>query len=159
MLTWDQLTEISASGIECGGHSHTHPQLDTLPLGVARDEIVRCKRLLEHHLGQEVASFAYPYGYHTATIKRLVKEAGYISACAGKHVVCTETKDPFALTRFVIYVDTSVDALASLLTKGSPSAVITMYKEARIPMWRLARRFWVMLRRYPGTSKEGVLAR
>src|SRR5712692_2175905 len=29
MLTWDQLIEICASGVECGAHSHSHPQLDT----------------------------------------------------------------------------------------------------------------------------------
>src|SRR5438128_7257180 len=57
MLTWDQISEISARGIECGGHSHWHRQLDTLPLAVARDEIVQSKRYLEHHPGLEVSSF------------------------------------------------------------------------------------------------------
>src|SRR5436853_2185524 len=43
MLTWDQIVEINAQGIECGGHSHTHPQLDLLPLSAARREVVQSK--------------------------------------------------------------------------------------------------------------------
>src|SRR5947209_3967662 len=61
MLTWEQLAEISANGVECGAHSHSHPQLDTLPLPVVQDEILQCKRLLEDHLDQNIFSFAYPY--------------------------------------------------------------------------------------------------
>ncbi len=156
MLTWDQLTAISASGIECGGHSHSHPQLDTLPLEVVRDEIVRCKKLLEDHLGQAVTSFAYPYGFHNATTKRLVKEAGYTSACAGKNRVCTVTTSPFALTRLGIDVDTSVDDLAALLTRRNPPAVKAMGRDALVPVWRIARRFSAMVRR---NRQAGVLAR
>src|SRR5579859_172129 len=30
MVSWQQLSEIVTCGIECGAHTHTHPQLDTL---------------------------------------------------------------------------------------------------------------------------------
>ena len=151
MITWDQLTEISAGGIECGGHSHRHPQLDTLSLSIVRDEIVQCKRLLEQHLGQEVPSFAYPYGYHTAAIKKLIREVGYTSACAVKYEMCSVASDPFALTRLMVRPDTSVDALATLLTSGYPSVFAKMYKRARIPVWRIARRCSArLLRHLPG---------
>ncbi len=139
MLTWDQVAEIAANGIECGGHSHSHPQLDTIPLSMVQDEIVQCKRLLEHHLGQEVFSFAYPFGYHSTAIKQLVREAGYTSACAVKYEMCSETTDPFALTRLIVRPDTNVDALAALLTARYPSVVTRMYKRARAPVWRMAR--------------------
>src|SRR6185503_5626374 len=32
MMTWAQVDELAAMGHEIGAHSHTHPQLDTLPL-------------------------------------------------------------------------------------------------------------------------------
>ncbi len=140
MLTWDQVSEISASGIECGGHSHWHRQLDTLPLADARDEIVRCKKLLEDHLGQEISSFAYPHGYHSATIKRLVREARYTSACAVGYAMSSVTSDLFALARLRMGADTSVDALAALLTQCIPSVLTTMYKRSRTLGWRLVRR-------------------
>jgi len=140
MLTWDQLLEISKCSIELGAHSHHHLQLDILPLALAQDEIVRCKRLLEDHLGQEVLSFAYPHGYHSAAIQRLVQEAGYTSACAVKYAMSSETTDPFALARLNVKADTDVDALAAMLAKPTPSIVTTMYIRTRVPIWRFARR-------------------
>ncbi len=148
MLTWDQLKEIEANGIECGGHSHSHSQLDTLPFSAVRDEIVQCKRLLELHLDQEVLSFAYPFGYHTTVIKQLVRETGYTSACAVKYEMCSETTDPFALTRLIVRPNTSVDALAELLTTRYPSVVTRMYKRARVPVWRMVRRCSALITRH-----------
>lgn len=139
MLTWEQLREISASGIECGAHSHSHPQLDTLSLAMARQEIVRSKALLEEHLGHTVASFAYPYGYLTAAVRRLVQDAGFTSACAVKFAMSSLTTDPFALARLIIKSDTSVEALAMLLQNHRMSLCTTMYIRARTPVWRLVR--------------------
>jgi peptidoglycan/xylan/chitin deacetylase (PgdA/CDA1 family) len=139
MLTWDQVTEISASGIECGGHSHWHRQLNTLPLAQARDEIVCCKRLLEDHLGQEVSTFAYPYGAHSTIIRRLVQGAGYTSACAVKNEVSSEATDPFALARLTVSADTGLDALAMLLSKRSSPVIVKMYARIKASVLQLAR--------------------
>jgi len=148
MLTWEQLTEICMCGVELGGHSHSHRQLDTLPLTIAQDEIVHCKRLLEDHLGQEVLSFAYPHGYHSATTKRLVREAGYRSACAVSYAMSSEVTDTLALARLQIGPDTSVDALAALLTKPLPSVRTTIYKRTRALVWRPVRRSSARITQY-----------
>jgi peptidoglycan/xylan/chitin deacetylase (PgdA/CDA1 family) len=143
MLTWDQLIEISGSGIECGAHTHSHPQLDTLPFAAAQDEIVRSKKLLEDRLGKAVFSFAYPYGYYTAQVRGVVQEAGYTSACAVRHVMSSATDDPFALARLMVRADTTVKEFAALLTDRSLSPVMamhTMYTRARTPIWQLVRR-------------------
>lgn len=140
MLTWEQLTEICMCGVELGGHGHSHRRLDTLPFAIAQDEIIHCKGLLEGHLGQEVLSFAYPHGYHSATTKRLVREAGYTSACAVSYAMSSEVTDTLALARLRIGPDTSVDALAALLTKPLPSVATTIYKRTRASVWRLVRR-------------------
>jgi peptidoglycan/xylan/chitin deacetylase (PgdA/CDA1 family) len=156
MLTWDQLSEISASGIECGGHSHSHPQLDTLSQTEAYGEIVQSKRLLEQHLDQDVASFAYPFGYHTASIRQQVQEAGYTSACAVKHAMSSETSNPFALARLPVKSDTGVDALAALVDGHSSQVIATMYARARTPVWQLARRSSASMTR---RLQEGPCAR
>lgn len=140
MLSWEQLAEINAGGVECGGHTHYHPQLDTIPLSRARDEIVQCKKILEDHLGHEVHSFAYPYGYHTTAVKQAVQEAGYTSACAVKYEMCSATTDPFALKRLMVGPTTDISALEALLTTGYTSALTGMYKRARTPVWRVVRR-------------------
>jgi peptidoglycan/xylan/chitin deacetylase (PgdA/CDA1 family) len=138
MLAWDQLTEITARGIECGSHSHSHPQLDVLPLSVAINEIVQSKEIIEQHLGQEVSSFAYPFGYHTAALRRQVQKAGYTSACAVKFAMCSESTDRFALTRLMVRPDTTIDTFAALLSGRSASTATTMY--IRTPLWQLVRR-------------------
>ncbi len=135
MLDWDQLAEISDSGIECGAHSHTHPQLDTLRETCARDEIIRCKTILEEKLGREVASFAYPYGFYTAAVRQMVHRAGYSSACAVRYASSSLADDPFALARFPITSDTKVDDFAALVTGPSPSVAMTFWW-ARSSVWR-----------------------
>ncbi len=151
MLTWDQLSEISASGIECGAHSHSHPQIDTLPSAAVRNEVFQSRSILEDHLGQEVRSFAYPYGYHTSAIRQLVRSAGYTSACAVRHAMSSETDDPFALARLMIRADSTTNKFAALLTDRSSSpvkAIYTMYARARTPVWQLVRRSVALVRQF-----------
>lgn len=156
LLTWDQVVSIHQAGIECGGHTHTHPALDTLPLSSARAEIVHCKRLLEERLGHEVLSFAYPFGYHTTRTKQLVRDAGYTSACAVKYAMSSQTTDPFALSRLIISADTGVNELATLLIQGS-SPLLTFSKRIATPVWRLARRASATLTKQT-YSQEGYSA-
>jgi peptidoglycan/xylan/chitin deacetylase (PgdA/CDA1 family) len=141
MLSWDQLATIQASGIECGAHSVSHPQLDLLSRRAARDEIVHCKEALEQRLGREVATFAYPHGYYSANVRRLVQEAGYSSACAVKHALSATTDDPFALARIIV-PDTEasgIDRFGDLLA-GHGLPVAPMGERVRTKGWRAVRR-------------------
>jgi len=147
LLTWSQIHEINAAGIECGAHSHTHPQLDVLDLAKMREEVVSCKKVLEDHLQEEVSSFAYPYGYYTTAVKQAVQEAGYTSACAVKFTLSSEKTDPFALARLKVSSDTSVKLLGELLTTG-PGAMTALMLRARTPAWQLVRRSSILMSRY-----------
>ncbi len=135
MLSWRQVIEISNSGVECGAHTHSHPQLDTLPPVAARDEIVRSKDVLEQHLGCEVTSFAYPFGYYTAHVRWLVREAGFSSACAVNFAMCRpETADPFALERVMVTPAMDIGAFGALLAQDTASSLRKLYVRARIPV-------------------------
>ncbi|HEX2910685.1 MAG TPA: polysaccharide deacetylase family protein [Chloroflexia bacterium] len=140
MLNWSQLYEIDASGIELGGHTLNHPQLDLLPASMARNEIELCKKTLEHKLGYPVLSFAYPHGYHTSTIKRMVREAGFTSACAVKFAMSSVNDDPFALSRLLVTNDTDEEAFEALLSSQN-STVKMAAKKALAPAWRMWRRY------------------
>jgi peptidoglycan/xylan/chitin deacetylase (PgdA/CDA1 family) len=131
LLTWSQLVEISASGIECGAHSHTHPALDLLPISVAHDEIIRSKELLEEHLNQPISSFAYPYGYYNRHIQEIVRTSGFISACAVKQSMSSLYDDPFALARLAITPDTKVHDLEAALSSGCGPLVPSPLKRIR----------------------------
>ena len=138
LLSWDLIRELHAAGIECGAHSHTHPQLDVLPALRAKEEIVRSKKILEDRLQAEVASFAYPFGYYTKAVRRAVQNAGFTSACAVKFALSSKESDLFALARLKVGPDTSGERLDSLLSGRTSPA--TLASRARTPAWQLVRR-------------------
>jgi peptidoglycan/xylan/chitin deacetylase (PgdA/CDA1 family) len=133
MLNWQQIVEISSSGIECGAHTHSHPKLDALPLPVARNEIVRSKELLEDHLGLQVSSFAYPFGYHTAALRQLVQEAGFRSACTANLALHPDTTEHFALQRLMVTPNTNIDKFRTLLAEIEIPPVRRLYAYAYTP--------------------------
>lgn len=142
MLTWEHIAQIQAAGIECGAHSHTHPQLDMLSSSAAQYEIMTSKKLLEDALGQRITSFAYPYGYYTATTQRLVQAAGYTSACAVRYTRNAVSTNPFALTRLMVKPTTDTEEFAALLTgrRTYRTTLFTTYARVRTPLWQLVRR-------------------
>ena len=138
MLHWSQLGELADQGVEIGAHTHTHPHLDTLSLRAARDEIVTSKSLLEEALGQRVDSFAYPNGYSSRAVRRLVRDADFGSACAVRNALSSRSDDRFALARLTVMETTTLDELRGRLA-GEGNA-------AR-PRERLATRAWRAYRR------------
>lgn len=147
MASWSQLAEVSAGGIECGSHGHAHLQMDAIPLATADAEIKRSKALLEEHLGSSVFSFAYPHGWSTGAVRRLVRAAGYTSACAVKNMLSPATDDPFALGRLLVAGGMDVDALAQVMAHQMTPLEITLRTIAR-PVWRFKARSSARLKLY-----------
>ena len=145
MLTWEQLIEIGASNIECGAHSHRHLQLDFIPETVARAEITHSKRILEENLGREISSFAYPYGYYRPAVQEMVRQAGYLSACAVRYNLSSPADDPFALSRLIVPGDTDLHQFAGILTNHGPQ-LIPSYKRVRSFAWRCVRSSLIALK-------------
>jgi peptidoglycan/xylan/chitin deacetylase (PgdA/CDA1 family) len=147
IATWTQLAEISEAGIECGGHSHGHMQMDAVPLAIADADIRRCKAILEDHLGRETHSFAYPHGWTTYAIKRLVQSAGFTSACAVKNMLSSPWDDAFELARLVVTGDMNTADIAELLARRVTPLEETLRNAAR-PLWRFVPRSRAWLRSY-----------
>jgi len=84
-MTWDQLAEMSAGGMEIHSHTCTHPVLSTLQdEEQVREELSASKAEIETRLGVTCNVFAYPVGRRTsydARTLRLVQECGYELAC------------------------------------------------------------------------------
>lgn len=114
MMSWDQIDEIAAAGIEVGAHSHRHVQLDTVPRARAAAEIELSKRAVQDAIGS-VASFAYPHGYHTASVRRAVRRAGFTSACAVGDGMASSSDDRYAITRAIVRGETSLEHFAEIL--------------------------------------------
>ena len=82
MLSWATIESLARQGFEIGSHGWMHLAADlNAPELVERD--ARVSRLeLEDRIGRAVSSFAYPFGYHSASGRRAVRAAGYRQACA-----------------------------------------------------------------------------
>jgi peptidoglycan/xylan/chitin deacetylase (PgdA/CDA1 family) len=151
MLHWSQLAELAAQGVEIGAHSHSHPHLDTLSRRRAWDEVVRCKGLLEDELQAAIHSFAYPNGYSSPAVRRLVREAGYGSACSVKNAFSSPGDDRYSLARLTVRSTTTLDDLAGWLAgRGAPSA--PPRESFRTRLWRVYRRTRALASGRPGSD-------
>lgn len=96
-----QVREWLAAGHDIGSHTRTHPYLTRLPAVKAREEIAASKKKLEDLFGRQIEHFCYPYGDWNPTVRDLVIEAGYHTACTTKFGVNDAGTSPFALKRIM----------------------------------------------------------
>ncbi|MFF9070335.1 polysaccharide deacetylase family protein [Streptomyces sp. NPDC014891] len=139
MLSWRQLAALDAAGVEIGGHTRTHPQLDTLPARRVRDEVAGCGRELEDFLGHRVVSFAYPHGYSSPAVREQVAEAGWTSAAAVREAFSSAADDPLRIARLMVRADTDRDRFRRW-TEGAAAPVAPFPEGARTRGWRAYRR-------------------
>ena len=114
-LEWGQVREILQARMDIGAHSHSHANLARLTLPDLEFEVSHSKRVIEDRTGHEVTTMAYPFGrpkvHVTDRVVRMVRRAGYKSACTvvGRGVRSTDdrltvprifvTDDPVAVLR------------------------------------------------------------
>lgn len=118
LLDWEALRRLVGAGWEIGGHTRTHPRLDTLDDGAALAEIVQGKEEIEARLGLSPQTFCYPYGYFNSCTPRLVDTAGFLGACTVRSGLATPQHDPFLLPRVKLgYGDGALRLLFKLLVR------------------------------------------
>ena len=140
MLSSDELREVASLGFEIGAHTMNHPQLDLLPDKSAFEEIRLSKTTLEEILGQPVLSFAYPHGYASPVTRRLVRDAGFTSACRVRHALSSTTEDCFALSR-IIMTNEITDQDLALFLEGSGLPISPPADRLLATGWRFVRKF------------------
>lgn len=139
MLDWAGVAALEQAGVEIGGHTLTHPQLDTISIKQARAEIVNNKQELEQKLGHAICSFAYPHGYYSNGVRKVVQEAGYTSACAVKNAMSAPHDDLFALARIIVPWGTEITTFGQLM-KGVGMPIAPPGQTFRQTGWRWVRR-------------------
>jgi len=106
MLTWGQVEEMVALGMDMGGHTLTHTNLPSAGLDDAWREIDGCRRELRERLGTDATQFSYPNGgaetYHTPELHALVRKAGFSAAASSFNGFATPQSNPFALERIQV---------------------------------------------------------
>jgi peptidoglycan/xylan/chitin deacetylase (PgdA/CDA1 family) len=97
-----QIREWMQAGHAIGSHSLTHARLTRLTLRDAREEIFASKKKLEDLFGIAVEDFCYPYGDWNESVRDLVVEAGYRTACTTEFGLNTPATPPLALRRITV---------------------------------------------------------
>ncbi|MBW6511923.1 MAG: polysaccharide deacetylase family protein [Desulfuromonadaceae bacterium] len=107
-MSWAQLAEVAATGIEIGNHSATHDYLvekrsgedEAQRLTRIRADLSRAQQTLRKNLGIEPKVFSYPYGEYDLQLQQLVAELGFSAAVAQQSGVVNAATDRYALPRF-----------------------------------------------------------
>jgi peptidoglycan/xylan/chitin deacetylase (PgdA/CDA1 family) len=109
-LSWDEVRLMAESGIEFGGHTVTHPILETIrSADELAFEIAHCKARVEEELQRPTAHFAYPSGRAneiSAAAKAAVREAGFQTAVTTLSGQVGPGADPLWLRRIGVDPDT-----------------------------------------------------
>lgn len=99
-MSWTQIREMHAAGIEFGSHAHTHRLLPGLSPHEIAEEVRESKRLMEDKLNAKVTTFAYPNGNYDGVVITELKAAGYRLAATTRKGINTAWTNPFELRRF-----------------------------------------------------------
>jgi len=139
MLTWAQVREVAAAGIEIGSHGLIHHPLDVLPPGQLDTEVRTSRDRLADEVGLPIRSFCYPHGYHGPAVRAAVARAGHDNACEVGRRLYTSADDRLAIPRLHPTPDHSGADLVGLVRDGGPQLVPRL-KRAAQPAWRATRR-------------------
>lgn len=94
LMTGDELRAVRQQGVAIGCHGLDHSDLTTLSDRELRRHTVETRQVLEAVVGEEIRSFAFPYGTHDARARAAVRDAGYRAAFA-----VHERSDDFSIRR------------------------------------------------------------
>lgn len=119
MLSWSAVCDLAHAGVECGAHSHSHPQLDLTSADDTWREVRLSKEKLEDRLQRNIDSFAYPYGYSSRVVRRMVEKAGFTNACIVGDLVSDSDHNKFSVPRLTVTRDLSPADLVAVLDSAS----------------------------------------
>jgi peptidoglycan/xylan/chitin deacetylase (PgdA/CDA1 family) len=116
-VNWEQLQEMSASGMDIQSHALTHSRLSTLPPEKALREILDSKKILENRLNKPVVLLAYPYGSYDDDVIAAAKAAGLegaatISGLNGGYLLRADQS--YTLVRYAIESNDDLAGIARL---------------------------------------------
>jgi peptidoglycan/xylan/chitin deacetylase (PgdA/CDA1 family) len=140
LLSWDELAEVAAAGVEIGNHSLIHHPLDVLPTAQLRREVSRSHEELEQRLRLKVRSFAYPHGYNGRRVRGIVATTGHDNATEVGRRLHTPGERRFAVPRLQPTPDHTGADLVALAATGE-TGLAPRLKQLAQPGWRVVRRF------------------
>jgi peptidoglycan/xylan/chitin deacetylase (PgdA/CDA1 family) len=83
-VSWQQLREMVAAGMEVGSHSLTHPFVDRLDRAGLEREFGESKTVIESRLGTAVRAASLPRGWAAAGVEAVLRDLGYRVFCTSR---------------------------------------------------------------------------
>ena len=101
-LSWQEIKEMSGSGITFGSHSHTHAILTELDDKDMNRELSFSKELIKENVGMEPKGFSYPDGCLDDRVKASVITSGYYYAVQTNRLLLRSLTDIYSIPRKMI---------------------------------------------------------
>ena len=118
MMNWEEIKEMSESGIYFGSHTRSHAILSKISSDEIWREISESKTIIEEKINKEVKSFAYPNGqindFNDDCIKQLIK-ADYKCAVSTLRGNNYSNTDRFQLRRIAPWDEDPVSFLGRVI--------------------------------------------
>ena len=158
-LTWDQIIEMSSSGMGIHSHTHSHANLSILQESQIQEELTMSKKLIEEKIKRTVDMLALPHGRgDNKTVRDIALAAGYLFACNSNwgdnsHI----DRNTFYLERFAINVNCSMEQFVSYIDLKWTVLLAYRMKKApvRLTKFLLGAKAYAKLRRiFLGADKQ-----
>ena len=106
-MTWDQVKEMKAAGVDFQNHGFAHEHMAFMPSGMNMDEyrawiradLAVSTRILSEELEERPRFFAIPYGEYNNTLLGEVRSFGYEAILLQDPGSVSSDTDPFAIPR------------------------------------------------------------
>ena len=133
LIDWAGARRLVDAGMECAGHSMTHPALAEQSAEAWHHELASSRQMLQDRLGRPVLHLAYPFGSVNDGVREAAARAGYASACTTVKALAKPGDDVLALPRVPVYGrDGLLDFVCRLRTAETSSQVLRRTLPARV---------------------------
>jgi peptidoglycan/xylan/chitin deacetylase (PgdA/CDA1 family) len=114
-LTWSQMKEMAAAGMEIQGHGRDHVDLRRRPYDYLVYQILGIQEAISYHTGQPTRFFCYPAGEYDEDVIAVLKSAGFWGAVTTDWGQTHTREDLFVMPRIRIRRSTTLASFADYL--------------------------------------------
>lgn len=164
-MTWDQVRELQAEGVDFQDHGYSHHHLSVRPAGMSdeeyrawiRKDLTTSSQIMLKNLGYKPAFLAVPYGEYNRTIRDEAKALGYRALFTQDPGSVSKDTDLFSIPREpILGIDWSTMAHFEMVLKRVDLPISEMEPESGSLKESMPPRFKAKLL-YPERYKSGTL--
>lgn len=111
-VTWEQVSEMSAAGMEMQAHCYSHVDLRDRSVDYLVWQVLGAKEAIEARTHVPVRFFCYPSGKYDGRVMQVLHSAGYWAAVTLLEGVEQRSTDPFEMQRIRVRGGYDVETIA-----------------------------------------------